>query len=173
MQGEQLNSALKRNIQTLGERRQREQDDASFPDRIAARITAFAGSMTFVFLHVVIVCVWLLMNSGLLPWLPAFDPDLVKLAMAASVEAIFLSTFILMTQNRMSAVADKRADLDLHIVLLTEHELTRLADLLMRIAERLDIPAETEPSLNETRTDISPDAVLDEIERQKGDIPEK
>src|SRR3546814_9970252 len=95
------------------------------------------------------------MNSGLFPWLPAFDPDLVKLAMAASVEAIFLSTFILMTQNRMSAVADKRADLDLHIVLLTEHELTRLADLLMRIAERLDIPAETEPSLNETRTDRS------------------
>src|SRR3546814_3776309 len=78
-----------------------------------------------------------------------------------------------MTQNRMSAVADKRADLDLHIVLLTEHELTRLADLLMRIAERLDIPAETEPSLNETRTDISPDAVLDEIERQRGDDAEK
>src|SRR3546814_17816895 len=107
------------------------------------------------------------MNSGLFPWLPAFDPDLVKLAMAASVEAIFLSTFILMTQNRMSAVADKRADLDLHIVLLTEHELTRLADLLMRIAERLDIPAETEPSLNETRTDQPPHAGLDEIKRQK------
>src|SRR3546814_2293470 len=107
------------------------------------------------------------MNSALFPWLPAFDPDLLKLAMAASVEAIFLSTFILMTQNRMSAVADKRADLDLHIVLLTEHELTRLADLLMRIAERLDIPAETEPSLNETRTDITPDAVLDELEDRK------
>src|SRR3546814_8052282 len=63
--------------------------------------------------------------------------------------------------------------LDLHIVLLTEHELTRLADLLMRIAERLDIHAETEPSLNETRTDISPDAVLDEIARPRGDDAEK
>src|SRR3546814_14527947 len=84
MQGEQLNSALKRNIQMLGERRQREQDDASFQDRIAARITPLAGSMTCDLLHVVIVCGWLLMNSGLSPWLPAFDPDLVKLAMAAT-----------------------------------------------------------------------------------------
>src|SRR3546814_16989776 len=108
MQGEQLNSALKRNIQMLGERRQREQDDASFQDRIAARITAFAGSMTFVFLHVVIVCVWLLMNSGLLPWLPAFDPAVVKLALAASVEEFFLLTFILMTQVHMHALAAKR-----------------------------------------------------------------
>src|SRR3546814_4360582 len=108
MQGEQLNSALKRNIQMLGERRQREQDDASFQDRIAARITAFAGSMTFVFLHVVIVCVWLLMNSGLFPWLPAFDPDLVKLrsdehtSELQSLMRISYAVFFLKKKNSLS-----------------------------------------------------------------------
>lgn len=50
-----------------------------------------------------------------MPGVPRFDPSFVVLAMVASVEAIFLSTFVLISQNRMSAAADKRADLDLHI----------------------------------------------------------
>ncbi|MBB4641893.1 DUF1003 domain-containing protein [Rhizorhapis suberifaciens] len=168
MEQERLNTALERNIKAISERRQREAEEATLKDRIAAGIASFAGNMSFVVLHVVIYGVWLLINSGLFSIEP-FDPDFVQLAMVASVEALFLSTFILMTQNRMSAAADKRADLDLHIVLLTEHELTRLADLLMRVAEKLDIPVESEPALEEARRDISPEAVLDEIERQSGD----
>jgi uncharacterized membrane protein len=56
------------------------------------------------------------------------------LAMAASVEAIFLSTFILISQNRMQRLADRRAELDLQISLLTEHELTRAIQLLDEVA---------------------------------------
>jgi uncharacterized membrane protein len=77
--------------------------------------------MRFVYLHVVLFGVWLLVNLGVVPGVPRFDPSFVVLAMVASVEAIFLSTFVLIMQNRMAATADKRADLDLHISLLTEH----------------------------------------------------
>jgi len=60
--------------------------------------------------------------------------------MIASVEAIFLSTFILITQNRMAAAADKRAELDLQVSLLAEAEITKLVELVSTIAERMDVP---------------------------------
>ena len=67
---------------------------------------------------------WIVANLDWVPGVPAWDPSFVVLAMAASVEAIFLSTFVLISQNRMAA--DKRADLDLQVSLLAEHEVTRL-----------------------------------------------
>ena len=68
--------------------------------------------MIFVYIHLIGFGIWIIVNLGWTP-LPTFDPTLVVLAMFASVEAIFLSTFVLITQNRMAAQADRRADLDL------------------------------------------------------------
>jgi uncharacterized membrane protein len=112
-----LASVLARNIRTLQERRRREEASATLEERVAGAITRFSGSMRFVYLHIVVYGFWILANLGVVPGVPAFDPSFVVLAMVASVEAIFLSTFILMTQNRMSAAADKRAELDLQISL--------------------------------------------------------
>jgi len=98
-------------------------------ERVAGAITRFSGTMRFVYVHIVVYGFWILANLGVVPGVPKFDPSFVILAMAASVEAIFLSTFILITQNRMSAAADKRAELDLQISLLAEHEVTKLAAL--------------------------------------------
>jgi uncharacterized membrane protein len=82
--------------------------------------------------------------------------------MVASVEAIFLSTFVLISQNRMGAAADKRADLDLQISLLAEHEITRLATLVAAIADRMDV--KTDADLEEIALDVAPETVLDELE---------
>jgi uncharacterized membrane protein len=101
------------------------------------------------------------------PGLPRFDPSFVILAMVASVEAIFLSTFVLISQNRMAAAADKRADLDLHVSLLTEHELTKLVELVTALAERAGIRADADPEIEEIRKDVAPEAVLDEIETKQ------
>ena len=86
------------------------------------------------------------------------------LAMIASVEAIFLSTFVLISQNRMAAAADKRADLDLHVSLLVEHEITKLTTLATGIADRLGVKSAAEEELDEISKDVAPEAVLDEIE---------
>jgi hypothetical protein len=75
----------------------------------------------------------------------------VVLAMSTSVEAIFLSTFILISQNRMAAAADKRADLDLQISLLAEHEVTKLVRLVSVIGERLGVQTGLDPELKELR----------------------
>jgi uncharacterized membrane protein len=67
----------------------------------------------------------------------------------------------------MAAAADKRADLDLHISLLSEHELTKLTQLVTTIAERLGTEAKADPEINEVTKDVAPEAVLDEIEAQQ------
>jgi uncharacterized membrane protein len=88
----------------------------------------------------------------------------VVLAMIASVEAIFLSTFVLISQNRMAAAADKRADLDLQVSLLAEHEITRLVTLVSGIADRMGVRTEADAELDEITQDVAPEAVLDKIE---------
>jgi uncharacterized membrane protein len=97
---------------------------------------------------------------GLEPW----DPTFVMLAMVASVEAIFLSTFILISQNRMAAAADRRAELDVQISLLSEHEITKLVQLVSEIAERMGIGEQDPQEIEELKRTVAPEAVLDAIE---------
>lgn len=156
-----LTTTLRDNIAALAERRRREEREARLSARIADRITCFTGSMTFVVIHLALFGAWIAVN--LAPGLPHFDPSFVVLAMIASVEAIFLSTFVLISQNRMQAAADRRADLDLHINLLAEHELSKLAGLVARMAEKLDVPV-ADPDLREIETDVDPEQVLDALE---------
>ena len=84
--------------------------------------------------------------------------------MIASVEAIFLSTFILITQNRMAASADRRAELDVQISLLAEAEITKLVELVSEIAARMDVPAAQLEEIDEMKRQVVPEAVLDAIE---------
>ena len=160
-----LSGTLDRNIQALLDRRARDAGKASPEARIADRITRFAGSMIFVYLHVAIFGLWILINLGLLPFVPVFDPSLVILAMVASVEAIFLSTFVLISQNRMAAADDERADLNLQISLLHEHETTRLIALVSRLARKLEV--DVDEDIDELKHDVLPEKVLDKIEREK------
>ncbi len=154
---------VERNIRALLERREQEERRKTFHERLADAITRFAGSMTFVWIHLVFFGAWILLNVKLLPVKP-FDPSLVLLAMFASVEAIFLSTFVLISQNRMAALADKRADLDLQVSLLAEHEVTRLIELVSQIAGRMGIEASRDPELAELAQDTAPERVLDRME---------
>jgi len=128
-----LSSSLRRYIRALENRRKEEATAGTQENRIAEAITSFTGRMRFVYLHLALFGAWILVNLGVVPELSSFDPSFVVLAMVASVEAIFLSTFVLISQNRMSAAADKRGDLDLQVTLLTEHELTKLTELVFAI----------------------------------------
>src|SRR3712207_1471352 len=104
-------------------------------------------------------------RSTLFPYTTLFRS--VVLAMAASVEAIFLSTFVLISQHRMAALADRRADLDLQVSLLAEHEITRLITLVTAMAERMGIDQAHDPELPELAQDVAPARVLDEMEEHE------
>jgi uncharacterized membrane protein len=169
-QSSNMASVVDKNIRALLSRRNQEERSKRVQDRIADSISRFTGSMTFVYIHLIVFGLWIIINLG---WtsLPAFDPTFVILAMFASVEAIFLSTFVLITQNRMAAQADRRADLDLHISLLAEHEVTRLITLVSAIAQRMGIePAVNKPELAELEKDVDPEKVLERIEQTESDF---
>jgi uncharacterized membrane protein len=165
-----LNSSLRRNIDVLRRRREEEEAKASAEERVARTITRFSGSMRFVYLHVALYGGWIIANLGVIPRIVPWDPTFVVLAMIASVEAIFLSTFILITQNRMAAAADRRAELDVQISLLAEAEITKLVELVSEIAERMQVPASRQPEVEEMKQLVHPEAVLDAIEEAKAEV---
>jgi uncharacterized membrane protein len=157
---------LARNIATLVEMRRRADRQKGPQDRAADAITRLAGSMTFVYLHALLFGGWIVLNLGWTPIRP-FDPTLGVLAMMASVEAIFLSTFVLISQNRMMAEADKRAELDLQISLLAEHEITKVLELLDTIAAHLDVGKAADPDLEQAKQDVDPSTVMEAIEERE------
>ena len=163
---EGLNSALRRNIETLRQRRADEEANASVQDRVASAITRFSGSMRFVYLNALLYGGWIAANLGLVPGVRPWDPTFVVLAVVASIEALFLSTFILITQNRMAAIADRRAELDVQISLLAEAEITKLVELVTEIAAKLGVSAD-HPELGEMKQMVRPEAVLDAIEESE------
>jgi uncharacterized membrane protein len=168
-----LARVVDRNIRALIDRRRREEKNRKLEDRIACAVTRFTGGMRFVCLHLVIVGLWIAINLGWIPFIPKFDPSFVVLAMVASVEAIFLSTFVLITQNRMAALADKRADLDLQISLLAEYEITRLITLVTAISKKLEIEQAGDPELSELAQDVHPEKVLDRIDQTERKLEER
>src|SRR5688572_1763308 len=116
---------------------QREKVRMTLGDRIADFVTANAGSMAFVWLNVAWYVAWI--GAHLLGLLD-FDPfPFSLLTMIVSLEAIGLAIFVLISQNRQALLADKRAKLDLQVNLIAEQEVTKLIDMVSRIAAVLDV----------------------------------
>ena len=158
-----MTPVVQRNIRTLKSVRDRASAARSRSDRFADAVTGFAGSMAFVFVHAAILTAWLGWNT-IAPARLRYDPyPFVMLAMAASVEAIFLSTFILISQNRAQHLADQRAELDLQIGLLTEHELTRAVQLIDAMAHRMGVSVPGVSDLDDVERDVNPERVAAEI----------
>lgn len=165
-------ATLRRNIASLREDRQAAEKTRTFGERVADTVTAFAGSMYSVAFHLMLYGGWLLYNSNVFPVEP-FDPyPFVMLAMTASVEAIFLTTFVLISQNRNALMEERREDLGLHVSLLTEHEITRLAQLMDVMANRLGLDEREKPELGDIKQEVAPVAVLRTIdeEEKKGTV---
>jgi uncharacterized membrane protein len=153
-----------KNIESLLKVRKEMEQSLSWQNRVAQWITSFTGSMAFVLLHLAILGAWAAINLGLVPGMRPFDPyPFVLLAVLASVEAIFLSTFVLISQNRMAEMADRRAELDLQINLLAEHEITRLIQMVEKIGSHLQVDTSPGAELDELKQDIDPKNVWDVI----------
>jgi uncharacterized membrane protein len=137
--------------------------DRNFADRVANFIAAFCGSMTFVWCHVALFAGWLAWNS--LPGLHHFDPyPFTFLTLCVSLEAIFLSSFILISQNYEMRVTERRNRLDLQIDLLAEQENTKQLQLLERIARKVGATPHDDPELKALEEATRPEALAKQIE---------
>ncbi len=159
--------AVERNIGALLEIRRQLEARKTIQDRIADKITGFSGNLLFLYFHVAWFAVWILWNTGYLGLAP-FDPfPFGLLTMVVSLEAIFLSTFVLVSQNRLTDMSDERAELDLQINLLAEYEITKILRLTDAIADHLGLTEGRDPELDQLKEEVSPEKILQEMERKQ------
>lgn len=126
-------------------------------EHLADKVTKAAGSTPFVIFHILWFGGWVLVNVGLIPGVASFDPfPFSFLTLVVSLEAIFLTLLVLMSQNRMTKEADKRARLDLQLNILAEQEATMILRMVQRISRHLGLEEETdaESPLLEEKTDV-------------------
>ena len=144
----------------------------SSAEKISDFIVYQAGRVWAILLHVAWFGIWIVWNSGRVPGLHPFDPfPFMGLSTALSLEAIFLSVFVLVSQNRQGELGDRRAELDLQINLLDERETTRILALVSALARKAGIDC-SDPELDELTNDVEPEQVLNHIEKnQKTIVP--
>jgi uncharacterized membrane protein len=103
------------------------QDDRTAVDRLTGAIAKAAGSVTFILLHAAFFAAWMVFNATRF----AFDPGPYSLLnLAVALEAVFLTSVVLLTQNNMARLAERRAHLELQVNLLAEQELTAMLNML-------------------------------------------
>ena len=135
------NEIVRKNVAAIVEMQRKQAAGRTVQDRLAAAMTDFSGSMAFVYIHAVWFGLWVLLNIGILrvPYVTEFDPyPFGLLTLVVSLEAIFLSTFVLIAQNNLSALSERRAELDLHVNLLAEQKTAKVLELLDHIARQLN-----------------------------------
>ena len=131
-------------------------------ERIADALTRAAASTPFLVFHVVWFAAWILLNTGVVGTRP-FDPfPFGLLTLIVSLEAIFLSIFVLMAQSRESTVAELREEVSLQVVLRMEEEVTKTLQLVAGLYTRLGQQVSEDPELREMLGPLD----ADEIERQ-------
>ena len=173
---ENVGGAIRRNIEAIARMESDFNQQRSFSHRLVDGIADFCGTISFVLLHVVIYGAWILINLGVLPVAPRFDPyPFMLLSVLVGLEAIFLSTFVLMKQNRMGQRADDRAHLDLQVNLLAEREMTLLLQMVHGISERMGVRTHHE-DLRELLEETSVEAMATELQKametETGPAPE-
>jgi len=131
-------------------------------DRIAEAIAGFCGSMRFVLLHITWFTAWILMNS--IPEIPHIDPfPFTFLTLIVSLEAIFLSTFILISQNHETRISDRRSHLDLQLNMLSEQENTTMLAILKAIAAKVGADLSQDPHLQAMSQETQPEKLVEQI----------
>jgi uncharacterized membrane protein len=115
------------NIQAIAELERKASDDRTAIDRLTEAVARISGSTPFIAIHAIWFATWIGFNSTRL----AFDPRPYSLLnLIVALEAVFLTSVVLMTQNHMTRLADRRAHLDLQVNLLSEQELTAMLHML-------------------------------------------
>jgi len=164
----EMAGVMERNIRELTKLRVQAEKEKTTDEHIADKITRFTGSISFVYMHLAVFGTWIIYNKSLIGIKP-IDPSFTGLMLFTSVEAIFLSVFVLIRQNRMNELAEKRSNLDLQVSLLAEHEITILITLVKAIADKLNIQEARNPEIDELTRQVHPEQVLETIEKHKMD----
>ena len=147
--------AVDRNVARIAKLETQQIQARGLSQRIALAVTRAAGTSTFALAHLVWFACWIAINTGWVTGIRPFDPfPFNLLTMVVSLEAIFLSIWILISQNDMARQADRRAHLDLQVNLLAEQESTETLRLVKHIAARLGVSTGAADDTLDVETDL-------------------
>ena len=136
-------------------------------EKFADVLVRWFGSNGSILIHVVIFISWIAINAGLFPNIKTFDPfPFILLTMVVSLEAIFLSLFVLISQNRESRISDLREEIDIQVNMIAEQEITKVINLLAYLMKHLNVPYEKDPELKRMMRPLNTDEIERELERQ-------
>ena len=161
-----LEQLTHRNIELVRKLEEAASQERTMSDRVARMIARFCGSMTFVWVHVVGFAGWIAIN--LVPGVKHIDPfPFTFLTFIVSLEAIFLSTFILISQNQDTRITDRRNHLDLQINLLSEQENTKMLMMLQAIAEKVGARIDRDEDMAVLAQETELEKVVAQIEQHE------
>ncbi|SEL84781.1 Uncharacterized membrane protein [Roseateles sp. YR242] len=159
---EDLASLTRENIAAVARLEAALEGQATGADRFADQIRRFCSSTQFIAMHVIWFAGWILWNT--LHGMPHFDPyPFTFLTLVVSLEAIFLSAFVLISQAHSGRLDEQRNRLDLQINLLTEQENTKMLVMLDRIAEAVGVPTQDDARLRAMQQAVAPGELAEQI----------
>ena len=163
-----VDQLTQRNIEAVRQLEEAAKEERTASDRVAEVIAKFCGSMTFVWVHVAWFGIWVLIN--VMPGLPHIDPfPFTFLTLVVSLEAIFLSTFILISQNHDTKISERRNHLDLQINLLSEQENTQMLTMLRAIAEKVGVNLSQDEQVRAMSEETKPQKLVKQIKEREED----
>jgi len=163
-----VDELTQRNIEAVRQLEEAAKEERTASDRVAEVIAKFCGSMTFVWVHVAWFGIWVLIN--VMPGLPHIDPfPFTFLTLVVSLEAIFLSTFILISQNHDTKISERRNHLDLQINLLSEQENTQMLTILRAIAEKVGADLSQDEQVRAMSEETKPQKLVKQIKEREED----
>lgn len=132
------------NIEAIAKLEHEALDRRTVTERASDAIVKFIGSVAFLLLQLLLALTWSAINLNVIPGVKPFDPfPFGILALVISSESVLLTIFVLISQNRMTRQADRRAHLDLQVGMLAEQELTAMLQLQHKICKHLGIDVES------------------------------
>jgi uncharacterized membrane protein len=164
--GASAEQLTEQNVETVTRLEEAAREQRTTSDRLAEKIANFCGSMTFVWVHVIWFGGWIVLN--LMPGITHVDPfPFTFLTLIVSLEAIFLSTFILISQNLDSRISERRSHLDLQLNLLSEQENTKMIVMLHAIAAKVGADLTQDPHLRALSEETRPERLIEQIEARE------
>jgi uncharacterized membrane protein len=152
-----------RNVLAVAEMERAGRAEQPVSERLVCRAAAWSGTVTFLWLQLAGIAAWIAFNSW--PGLRHVDPfPYVLLTLVLSIEAIFLSIFILISQNEETRLTERRNALDLQINLLSEQEGTRALRMLRQIGDKLGVHFDADPQIKALERATDPRALVEEID---------
>src|ERR1700730_17963586 len=157
-----VDDLTQRNVELIRQLEASAKRERTRSDLVAEAIANFCRSMTFVWVHVVWFGAWVILN--LAPGVPHLDAfPFTFLTLMVSLEAIFLSTFILISQNHDTKISERRNHLDLQINLLSEQENTKMIIMLQAIAAKVGAELDQDPHLRALSEETEPERLIQQI----------